>query len=173
MIKSEKKLKDLAAILHKDNNILISEAILSLRNEQPFEGAIGLLTAHYSKTRDNTIKKMIEDFMNDLKDQAACVEVINEIRKDWNRDTTSMLISSCWQSGLDYSEYSLDMARVFLRGDYVTAIECLTVIEDSVNELSDGKKDEIARLIHEGHIESAKEKRELTFELLTILDREP
>ncbi len=171
MIKSEKRLKDLAAILHKDNNILISEAIISLRDDKPFEGAIGVLTAHYDKTHDNTIRKMIEDFMNDLKDQSACVEVINEIRKEWKSGTTSMLISSCWQSGLNYSEYSLDMARVFLRGDYVTAIECLTVIEESIKELSDGKKDEIARLIHEGHQEAAKEKRELTFELLSILNR--
>ena len=51
-----------------------------------------------------------------------------------------MLVSSCWQSGLNYSEYSTDLAEVFLKGDYVTAIECLTVIEESVNELSKAEK---------------------------------
>ena len=50
---------------------------------------------------------------------------MNEIRKPWKDDTISMLVSSCWQSGLDYSEYSMDFAKVFLKGDYVTAIECL------------------------------------------------
>ncbi len=171
MIKSEKKLIDLDTILHKDKNILISEAIISLRDEQPFEGAIGLLTAYYNETEDITIKKIIEDFMNDLKDQSACKEVINEIRKEWKNETTSMLISSCWQSGLDYSEYSLDMAKVFLRADYVTAIECLTVIEESARELSEGEKNEIARLLQENPVAAAKEKRELIFELLSILDR--
>ncbi len=63
-------------------------------------------------------------------------EVINEIRKPWKSDTISMLVSSCWQSGLNYSDYSLDLAKVFLRGDYVTAVECLTVIEESVHEMS-------------------------------------
>jgi predicted DNA-binding protein len=171
MIKSEKKLKDLDSILHKDNNILISEAIISLRDEQPFEGAIGLLTSYYDETEDISIKRIIEEFMNDLKDQSVCEEVINEIRKEWKSDTTSMLISSCWQSGLDYSEYSLDMAKVFLKGDYVTAIECLTVIEESAGELSKVKKDEIAKLIQESRVSAAKEKRELIFELLSILDR--
>ena len=149
MIRSEKKLKELAAILNKDNNILISEAIELLREEQPFEGAIGLLTSFYDKTDDYSIRKTIEGFMNDLKDQSASAEVINEIRKQWKADTISMLVSSCWQSGLDYSEYSLDLAKIFLKGDYVTAIECLTVIEESVHELSRERKDEIIKIIEE------------------------
>jgi predicted DNA-binding protein len=81
MIRSVKKLKKLADSLNKDNNILISEAIELLREEQPFEGAIGLLTSFYNKTDDHLKKKAIEGFMNDLKDQAASVEVINEIIK--------------------------------------------------------------------------------------------
>ena len=87
--------------------------------------------------------------MNDLKDQSACEEVINEIRKQWKPDTISMLVSSCWQSGLNYSEYSLDLAKIFLTGDYVTAIECLTVIEESAHELSRERKNEIIKLIEE------------------------
>jgi hypothetical protein len=82
-----------------------------------------------------------------------------------------MIQQACWQSGLDYSEYSLDMAKVFLRGDYVTAVECLTVIEESARELSEGKKDEIAKLLQENPVAAAKEKRELIFELLSILER--
>jgi hypothetical protein len=57
MIRSDEKLKELAAILDKDNNILISEAIGLLREEQPFEGAIGLLTLFYNKTDDYSLKK--------------------------------------------------------------------------------------------------------------------
>ena len=65
----------------------------------------------------------------------------------WKPDTISMLVSSCWQSGLDYSAYSLDLAKVFLKGDYVTAIECLTVIEESVPEMSKERKDEIMKIL--------------------------
>ena len=171
MIRSEKKLKHLASVLNIDNNILISEAIGLLREELPFKGAIGLLTSFYDKTDDYPIRKTIEGFMNDLKDQSASEEVINEIRKQWKPDTTSMLVSSCWQSGLDYSDYSPDLAKVFLKGDYVTAIECLTVIEESVQELSSEKKDEIIKIIEENPLSQANEKRELVLELLSILSR--
>jgi hypothetical protein len=171
MIRSEKKIKDLAQILNKDNIILISDAITLLREEQPFEGAIGLLTALYDKTDDYSVRKAVEGFMNDLKDQTAEIEVIAELRKELKPDTISMLVASCWQSGLDYSEYSLDFANIFLKGDYVTAIECLTVIEDSANDLTDNKREEIIKLINDSPLAHAKEKAELTYELLAILNR--
>jgi hypothetical protein len=171
MIDSEKKISDLVEVLKKDDNLIINEAIESLRQEIPFEGAIGLLTAFYNKTSDNLIRKTISGFMNDIKDQAACREVIEEIRKDWKPDTISMLVSSCWQSGLDYAEYSLDLADVFLKGDYVTAIECLTVIEENVEELSVEKKAELKNLIKENPFPRGNEKTTLTNELIAILER--
>ncbi len=171
MIKSEKKLKKLVETLNKDNNISITDTIELLRKEKPFEGAIGLLTAFYNKTDDMSIRKTIAGFINDLKDQTACEEVIKEIRKEWKPDTISMLVSSCWQSGLNYSVYSPDLARVFLTSDYVTAIECLTVIEDSIHELSKSLKDEIINIIQESPVSQDNEKKPLIFELISILER--
>jgi hypothetical protein len=171
MIKSEKKIVDLVETLKKEDNIIITEAIELLRQEKPFEGAIGLLTAFYNNTDDNSIRKTISGFMNDIKDQAACREIIEEIRKDWKPDTISMLVSSCWQSGLDYAEYSMDLANVFLKGDYVTAIECLTVIEENVEELSPEKKAELKSLIKENPFSRGNEKSTLTNELIAILER--
>jgi hypothetical protein len=171
MIKSEKKIKELDEILNKDNIFVITEAIDQLRQEKPFEGAVGLLTAVYNKTDNMQVRKSISGFMNDLKDQSACEEVIKEIRKDWKPETISMLISSCWQSGLNYSEFSLDLAKVFLEGDYVTAIECLTVIEESVHELSKKRKEEIIKLIEDNPFPGVNEKSTLTLELISILER--
>jgi hypothetical protein len=171
MIKSDKKIKDLNEILNKDNNIVITEAIEMLRNETPFEGAIGLLTAYYDKTDDFSIRKTISSFFDDLKDQSVCQEVIEEIRKQWNPDTISMLVSSCWQSGLNYSDYSLDLARVFLSGDYVTAIECLTVIEESAHELSNVRKNEIIKMLEDNSVSQVGEKKALARELILILER--
>jgi len=171
MIRSEKKLNDLTLILNKGNNKSIAEAIELLRNEQPFEGAIELLTSLYNRTEDLSVRKTIEGFMNDLKDQTACKEVINEIRKDLKPETISMLVASCWQSGLDYSEYSADFARTFLKSDYVGAVECLTVIEESSEDLTSDKKEEIKKIIADNPISPRNEIVVLIAELLSILDR--
>jgi hypothetical protein len=170
MIRSEKMIIELAEALNKDSYIVINGAIELLRKEKPFEGAIGMLTAYYDRTNDFSIRKSIACFMNDLKDQSACKEVITEIRKQWKPDTISMLVSSCWQSGLNYSVYSSDLAKVFLNGDYVTAVECLTVIEESVNELSRSSKDEIIKMLEESTVSPINEKKTLTLELISILE---
>lgn len=171
MIKSDKKFNELSQLLNKDNKSAIAGAIETLRQEIPFQGAIGLLTALYNRTDDNEIKKTISDFMNDLKDQTASEEVISEIRKEWKSDTISMLVLSCWQSGLNYSEYSLDLAKVFLKGDYITAIECLTVIEETVEDLSKEKRAEVIKLIEDNPIPRVNEKSTLVLELISILER--
>ena len=171
MIRSDKKIRELAEILNKDSNLLIIDAIELLRQEKPFEGAIAMLTGYYDKTDDLSIRKTIACFMNDLKDQAACEEVVTEIRKQWKTYTISMLISSCWQSGLNYSGYSADLARVFLKEDYVTAVECLTVIEESADELSRSAKDEIIKMLEESPLSPINEKKALTLELISILER--
>jgi hypothetical protein len=171
MIRSDQKLTNFTALINKGNNILICQAIEFLREELPFEGAIGLLVSHYDSTEDASTRKSIEGFLNDLKDQTACAEVINEVRKQWKSDTISMLVSSCWQSGLNYAEYSTDLANVFLKGDYITAVECLTVIEESVQDMTIEEKNNIIRLIEENPFSQDSDKRLLTSELIAILNR--
>jgi len=171
MIKSDAKLKKLTSVFNDKNKKHVTEAIELLRDEQPLEGAIGLLTSLYDRTGEDDIKRSVENFLNDLKDQSAAPEVISEIRRGWKPQTISMLISSCWQSGLNYSAYYSDLADVFLTGDYVTAVECLTVIEEFIDEVGRNKKDEIIRKIEQSKSAAGKEKNALTLELIAILRR--
>ncbi|MDQ1332943.1 MAG: hypothetical protein QG576_978 [Bacteroidota bacterium] len=171
VIKSEKRLKELSAILRRTNNTDVSNGIRSLREEEPFEGAIGLLVSFYDGSEEKIILKTIEDFFNDIKDQSSRIEVITEIRKPWKANTISMLVASCWQSGLDYSDYLTDMARTFLKGDYATAIECMTVIEGSVVNISRERKDELIKIIEDSPLAGVNEKSALALELLSILER--
>jgi len=171
VIKSDKKLKELAALLAKDNNLLVSEAIRNLRSEEPFEGAVSLLVDLFDRTGDRIIHKTIEEFFNDIKDKSLRTEIITEIRKPWKGDTISMLVASCWQSGLDYSEFIKDFATIFLKSDYPTSIECMTVIEESVPHCSRNTKDAVIRYIEDSHLSGTNEKYGLTMELISILSK--
>ena len=172
MIKSEKKLKELSLLLSKENSLLICEGISLLRETEPFEGAIGLLASFYDRTEELSIRKTIAGFLNDLKDQSVSGEVMAEARKPFSQSTITMLISSCWQSGLDYSEYSGDLVDIFLKSDFLTALECLTVIEEYAHELSNSKRNEYIRVIGEYPLQESKEKMSLTKELISILKQE-
>jgi len=169
MTGNEKKLKELGINLSNNNSLKITQAIKILRNEPPFEGVIALLISYYDSSTNNSIRQMIKEFMNDLKDHALRREVITEIKRDYKGDTLQMLASSCWQSGLDYSDFCSDFAELFLAGDYMTALECFTVIESSVHNLSRQNKNLIIKRIREGAPGLMNEKTALAIELISVL----
>jgi hypothetical protein len=170
MTTQENKRKELEHILSKENFVMIAEAIKMLRNESPFAGAIGLLVSYYNQSNNNSIKRLIKEFLDDLKDQASCTEVVTEMKKDIKPDTLRMVVSSCWQSGLNYAGFSSDFASLFITGDYMTAIECFTVIESSVHHMSRVKKDEIIKMVRERPVSGTDEKEALARELISVLE---
>ena len=170
MSSTENKRKELEHILTGGNFVKITGAIKAMREEPPFSGAVKLLISFYNDTDNDSVKRLIRDFMNDLRDQASCTEVIEELRKDHKAETMRMAISSCWQSGLDYSGYSNDFVGLFLSSDYMTAIECFTVIESNADRLERSKKDELIRIIKEGTSSVAGDKRSLALELISALE---
>lgn len=169
MSSTESKRKELEHILTGGNFVRITGAIKALREEPPISGAVNLLISFFNNTDNDSVKRLIRDFMNDLRDQASCREVVEELRKGLKPDTMRMAISSCWQSGLDYSEFSDDFTSLFLSSDYMTAIECFTVIESNADKLEPAKKDEIMKMIKEGMVSITSEKRSLALELISVL----
>ena len=170
MISSENKRKELEHILSSENFVRITRAIQQLRDDPPFVGAIGLLVTCYDGSDNNSVKRLIKEFLNDLKDQTSCSEVMAELKKDLKPGTLSMLVSSCWQSGLNYAGYSGDFAGLFLSGDYLTALECFTVIESSAENLSQAEKDAIIKILREGSQTGISEKKALVLELISVLE---
>ena len=167
----QNKRKELEHILSNGNFVKINEAIKKLRDSSPFSGAIGLLSSHYESTGNQQIKELIAGFLNDLKDQSLCGEVVDEIKKEFTWPTRSMLIASCWQSGLNYSGYMGDFAEMFISGDYATALECFTVIESSSGHLSRADKNSLIRLLKDNASKVSGEKTALAMELLYFLEQ--
>jgi hypothetical protein len=170
MVKSEKKLKELASFLGSKDDAAVTQSVEMLRENEPFEGAVSLLADYYDKNTSPAPRKAIEGFMNDIKDKDLRSEVITEIKKPRSSSTVGMLVSSCWQSGLDYSAFSTDIAEVFMKGDYSVALECFTVIEESLPQLSRTQKNRIIELIEENPLPDSDSKKLLTLELITLME---
>jgi hypothetical protein len=169
MKKTDKKFRELQGKLTSGNEKVISDAIISVRDDVPFNGAIGLLTQKFDETNNLIIKEYIRNFLNDIKNPEVRPELIDEIIKPYKPETTSMLVSSCWQSGIDYSEFVMDFTGVFIKGDYLTALECFTVIEESAMDLSEQKKNEIISLLKKNNKNFTVEKNALSEALIDVL----
>jgi hypothetical protein len=169
MIESEKRLRDLQKKIISGNKEVISDAIISLRNENPLKGAIGLLVNQYDRTNDQQVKNLIRNFLDDIKEPNARTEIIDEIHKNHKHDTTSMVVCSCWQSGLDYSGFATDFAKAFIDGDYLIALECFTVLEESAHHINSVKKREIIGLLEKNKGNFSAEKNKLLEALTKVL----
>ena len=169
MIDSQKKVKDLQDKLASKNSKVITDKIASLRNENPFSGAIRLLVDFFNTTNDPDIKDLIRNFLNDIKDPDSRTEVIGELKKDYTSDTIAMLACSCWQSGLDYADFSIEFAEILIKGDYLTSLECFTVLEESLLNISESNRNKIISLLEKNIETFAPEKATLTRALISIL----
>ncbi len=169
MIKSEKKLTELRKVLDGGKHFEIEERIGLLRDTEPFEGAILMLASFYEKTTDTGLHLLISGFFNDLKEKSVCSEVIEALRSSASPSTKAMLAASCWQSGLDYSDHASALADIYISGDFLTSLECFTVLDTCSSMIPDKEKKSIIKMLEKGIENHDKAKQQLTHELISVL----
>jgi hypothetical protein len=171
MLKSEKKLAELSKILANGKYNEINDRISILRSEEPFEGALKMLALFYDKSEDVGIKLLISGLFNDMKESPGRAEVIESISSVSNPASKAMLASSCWQSGLDYSDHAVAMAEIFILSDYITSLECFTVLETCSGMISSADKSGIISRLEDKISTCDKAKQQLTRELIAVMKK--
>ncbi len=169
MEKSEKRVSDLARVLADGSERDIDARIRLLRAEAPFRGALRLLAAFYDTTDNEPVKQLIAALFNDIKDLNAREEVVESMRSVNKDETRIMLASSCWQSGLDYSPFSIPLAEQFITGDYITSLECLTVLETCALTIPVDERQLIITRLQQKMALWDSPKQHLARELITLL----
>lgn len=169
MERSEKKLSELGKVLKEGKSREIEARISLLRTEPPFEGALKLVAMYYDITDDENIKQSISGLFNDLKEKRFRTEVIEAIAAVTRPGSKAMLTSSCWQSGLDYSEHATALAGFFMEADYMTSLECFTVIETCAADISDSDRAGIIFRMQQQMESWDTPKQKLAGELISLL----
>jgi len=158
--------------LNDKNPAIVLAAIDSLRNSDPFSGAIQLLADLYDRSEISIVREHVRSFLNDLKEHSIRAEVVTEMKRVHQPETITMLVSSCWQSGLDYSEWASDIVHIFCEADFITALECFTVLEESAYNLPPDKKKELIGVLKENDNNKIPEKIALRRELISIMSQQ-
>lgn len=169
MERSAKKLSELERILEKGTRREINDRIRLLRTEVPFGGALKMLAMFYDNTGDHILRAAISDLFNDIKERSAMAEVIESVSAVRKQDSRAMLISSCWQSGLDYSPFAVTLAEYFVSGDYMTSLECFTVLDTCASSISHNDRARIIITMQEKKASWETPKQILAGELIALL----
>jgi hypothetical protein len=117
-----------------------------------------------------TIIKEIFALLGQLKDKKCVPYIISELESAGTLDFRTELIASCWQSGLDYSEHLTTFANQFISGSYKTAIECISVIEESIHNASNETLEACKNLLLDSLKSISEDKKPLYLELVKIVE---
>ena len=116
------------------------------------------------------ISKAIIELLNELKNKACTSEIIKALQDDKFSSIKKEILTSCWHSGLDYSDHLAFFVTIFIENDFLVAFEAFTIIESFEREYD---TDIIITLIEDlkrnlnGMNE---EKRNLLIELVHLLE---
>jgi hypothetical protein len=74
--------------------------------------------------------KDIIEFLSSLKHTASKVSIMECVLNPQFSSVQQLILSTIWNSPLDYSDYIADFVKLAVKGDMMIALECLTIIEN-------------------------------------------
>jgi HEAT repeat protein len=154
--------------LSSENEGIVIRAIQDLRSGGNIHYIPELLKL-LNRTSSEPVEKELVRFLSDVKDTAAVPLILDGLRDRDLAGARENIVSACWQSGLDFSRGVELFVRLFLEGDYRTALESFTVIEESLMNLSEEKIESARNLVLGGLEKVSDEKRPLARELVKLL----
>lgn len=132
-----KKVVELLKLLNSKEDKDALHAISRLKvhgNESVLEPLLDKFIA----TENDEIKNEILIFFSELKSTKAPEIIIELIKKDKYESAQALFLNTMWNSGLDYSEHVTDLCELAIKGDFMVAFECYTILDNfSDNNFND------------------------------------
>jgi hypothetical protein len=132
-IKSSKqrklKVAQLLADISTGNSAKIINALDALQvygDETIIEPLILTLTGNV----DQTGTAEIVEFLSSLKSTKAVAKIMETIHNPAFAKQRQLILSTIWNSPLNYSDYVADFIAIAVKGDFMEALECLTILEN-------------------------------------------
>ena len=134
--KANKKVTELINKLGSKESKEIINAVKSLKIHGD-ETAIEPLIELYTTTKNNAVQNEIVDLLNSIKSTKVPVVLIDCLTNSKYKSVSQMMLSSIWNSNLDYTQYLSEIINVAQAGEMMDAMECLTILENMEGTLSE------------------------------------
>lgn len=147
-------------------------AILGALKELRMEGELAVLPELFELLLDQEDEQILADtrnILNDLKDPQAAAIIAGAINKNEYEEIRSVLVAACWQNGLSYGDYLEEFVKAALHGDYMTTIEAFTVIEGTIGEVDQSRREKAIETIRTQMAGADEQKKRLLSELVSVI----
>lgn len=157
----------LKALQSADSNIVI-EALDELRVSGKTSD-IPILVEMLHQSQNPEIKTKIVGIFANLKDKDSVPLLIEAIQNQKYAPELKQLVSSCWENGLNYTNYLSLFVDLLISHDFLVAFEAYTVITNMETTIDQAKIDtEIEKLDQAMHT-TTDEKKALMLDVIDFL----
>ena len=130
--KEKKRVKKLNQLIHdiksgKEEKLSAAINALKVHGDQ---SVLPVVIETWSKGVSIKNEGEIIGFLNDLKINDSVYPIMEALKNDLLTNIHTSLLSTIWNSKIDYTEYLVDFVAIAIKGDFMTALECLTIIEN-------------------------------------------
>ena len=163
------KQKDIVSTIQSMDDDKVISLIQDFRENGKLFVVNPLLDMIYTN-RSLSLKETILELIGDIKNQDAAEIIVNSIQNHIENPNTIGLLSACWQSSLDFSNYLPLFIDILCNGDYQASFEAFTVIENSIGSV-DLKRIDLYIATLESRLKSTPiEKHSLLTETIIMLE---
>jgi hypothetical protein len=160
--------KQQISILRSGNNAAILDTVREVRTI----GSSAILPEIFDLLLVSESEEVISacaGLLNDLKQMESVDYLISAIKSEKYKPVRNILVSACWQNGLDYHKDAQLFADIFLHDDYIVSIEAFTVIENSIGDMEDSDIRDLTAKLKLALASAGEKKKTLISELLSVI----
>lgn len=159
---------DTIRLLNSQNPDVVTRAIEEIR-EGGHADYLPVLLELLHSTTNGDIKKSITGLLSELKHRDAVPILIDAIRNSRYTSELQLIVSACWENGLDYCEYLPVFVDLVIEKDFLVAFEAYTVITNMSGKISRVVREKENLKIENALRSPDVNKRELLNDLLDFL----
>ena len=136
LVKLSKKQQEIISLLNSTEEVLIQKGLSELKvngGEEIIPDVLNILI----NSDNELLTEGLKNILFEIKSQKAVDHIFNILSLEKSVRHRAFLISIFWQAGLDASEYLSTLVELAINNDYLTCLECLTVIENFETEFTE------------------------------------
>lgn len=129
--------KQIIGYLASSDEKQIKKALSGLKADGDSTVIIPLAELLLKDKEDRKYQKDILEIFSSLKDTSTVDVMIEIIRDDRYLPVRQLLLSTIWNTSLDYTGYLSDFVLIACEGDFLEALDCLTILENLPGEIEE------------------------------------
>jgi hypothetical protein len=136
--KTKQKLNQLLLDLKSESESKVTSAIHEIASIGDLS-VIPPLCEFIKQKRGTNLQKQVAKLLSDIQISEATDVFVQIIKNEEDSSVLKLFLPILWESKLDFSDYLADFVEICASGDYLVALDCLTIMENMPGPFSESQ----------------------------------